>query len=332
MNEISKKPSSPSKLLTDNEPFDNPNTSTFNKQNSTTLDYLQKTSNKYLQSPQTSPNQSPLLQHKPLSSPSSTLCLYIVNSNKEQKGTFLLLTPCGAENGLRGVQDGTTYFGFEEKPGDHGIDYVIKPKEDNYDSRFVGKHFQIKFNTNDMKYYLKDLGHGFGTFIKVISWTKIMNNMLINIGENYIVFTFGESEELVTSENYGESGNSKETADMINVKVFSGNVKHYVMSFSPHKSPVTMGRNQECDILIDDSMLSRIHCTIEYKHTEGGWFISDGQLMERNAGIKKSTNGTWVYAFDNTAIEEGMVFKANHNLFTCSFNKGGKYDHMKGAK
>ena len=162
------------------------------------MDYLQKTSNKYLQSPKTSPNQSPLLQHKPLYPQSNNLYLYIINSNKEQKGTFLKLTPYGIENGIRGVQDGITYFGFEEKKGEHNIDYIIKPKEDNYDSRFIGKHFQIKFNTNDMKYYLKDLGHGFGTFIKVITWTRIINNMLINIGENYIVFTFGTDEELIT--------------------------------------------------------------------------------------------------------------------------------------
>ena len=288
------------------------------------MDYLQKTSNKYLQSPKTSPNQSPLLQHKPLYPQSNNLYLYIINSNKEQKGTFLKLTPYGIENGIRGVQDGITYFGFEEKKGEHNIDYTIKPKEDNYDSRFIGKHFQIKFNTNDMKYYLKDLGHGFGTFIKVITWTRIINNMLINIGENYIVFTFGTDEELITSENYGDNVNHKENVDVINVKIFSGNVKQNVLSFMPQKSPITMGRNQECDILIDDSMLSRIHCTIEYKHNERGWFIIDGTQMDMNAVNKKSTNGTWVYAFDNIAIEEGMVFKANHNLFTCSFNKGCK--------
>ena len=270
-----------------------------------------------------SANQSPIVATKPNVSKAKNLYLDVICSGKDQTSSLLTITPCGIENGIRSVKDGTTFFGFEEHKGEHGIDYLIKPKEEKYDNRFIGKHFQIKFNPNDMTYYLKDLGHGFGTFIKVTTWTKITNNMLLNIGENYIVFTLGVEEELLMSEKHGVNDDNKgKYNNMINVKIFSGNIKHGVLSFVPEKSPITMGRSQECEILIDDSMLSRIHCTIEYKNS--GWFIIDGQKMEMKDVYKNSTNGTWVYAFEDVAIEEGMTFKANHNLFTCSFEKNYK--------
>jgi hypothetical protein len=64
-------------------------------------------------------------------------------------------------------------------------------------------------------------------------------------------------------------------------------------------------------------MLSRIHCTIEYRENVG-WIIRDGFLNKTKDGSmenKFSTNGTWIYAMDDTIINEGMIFKANHNLF-----------------
>ena len=74
---------------------------------------------------------------------------------------------------------------------------MIRPKEEKIDDRFIGRHFQIKFNPNDMNYYLKDLGHGFGTFIKILDLTELKNNFLLSIGENYIVFTLGLEEEMI---------------------------------------------------------------------------------------------------------------------------------------
>jgi hypothetical protein len=42
-------------------------------------------------------------------------------------------------------------------------------------------------------------------------------------------------------------------------------------------------------------MLSRIHCSIEYREF-GGWIIRDGYATKNKDGnyeIKNSTNGTW---------------------------------------
>lgn len=50
-----------------------------------------------------------------------------------------------------------------------------------------------------------------------------------------------------------------------------------------------------------------MQCRIE--HIDGKWQLSDGD------GVKKSTNGTWLYAEDPFPIHDGMLFKAGLVLF-----------------
>ncbi len=250
---------------------------------------------------------------------SKILKIEIISSSIEPKGNCLIINPLGLTESKREEKDGITYFGYEDNNKNKNknktsIDYIIEPKGDKCDERFFGKHFQIKFNYLDLNYYIKDLGHGFGTFIKIINWIEIKNNFLLNIGENYIVFTIGLEDEILLSENYSNK-NNENYDNMLNVKIFSGDIKHGIVSFLPEKSPITIGRSQDCEILIDDNMLSRVHCTIDFKNEK--WFIIDGTINEEG-NVKNSTNGTWIYAFEDTLIKDKMTFKANHNLFICS--------------
>ena len=50
------------------------------------------------------------------------------------------------------------------------------------------------------------------------------------------------------------------------------------------------------------------------------WFCKKWINIEklREEEIKKSTNGCWIYAYEEKQIENKMVFKANHNLFICN--------------
>ena len=195
---------------------------------------------------------------------------------------------------------------------------MIRPKEEKIDDRFIGRHFQIKFNPNDMNYYLRDLGHGFGTFIKILELTELKNNFLLSIGENYIVFTLGLEEEMIINE-HTSNNEDKEYNDLINLKIFSGNIRHGKLSFSPKQSPFIIGRSSDCEVIIDDSMLSRFHCTIKFMDNK--WYVLDGVIDKKTNKIKNSTNGSWKYAFEDTVIVDGMTFKANHNLFICSFSE-----------
>lgn len=168
-----------------------------------------------------------------------------------------------------------------------------------------------------MEYYLKDLGHGFGTFIKITDWSEIKNNFLLNIGDNYIVFTLGLEEDMILNEHTSNNEN-EEYNNLINLKIFSGNIRHGKLSFNPKQSPFIIGRSPDCDVIIDDSMLSRFHCTLKF--IDSKWYIIDGTIDKNKNKVKPSTNGSWKYAFEETLITNGMTFKANHNLFICSFS------------
>lgn len=162
-----------------------------------------------------------------------------------------------------------------------------------------------------MRYYIKDLGLGTGVFIKFNDWITIKNNSLFNIGDDYILFCIGCSSQ---DENFpiGEDNLYR-----LSIKIFSGNKGFDPMYFNPKDSPITIGRNADCTIPIVDSKLSRYHCTIKFKDDQ--WMIQDG--IENIEGIKKSTNGTWIYAFDEIPITDKMTFKSNQTVYICNLSE-----------
>ena len=235
-------------------------------------------------------------------SENNCLDLEILNSWNLPIGLQLHLDEFGLKNSIRNKGDGFTYFGFQTEESlntEPFIDYLLGPKDQEYDEQFVGKHFQIRYDNDTKKYYIKDLGNGFGTFIKLINEQKIKDNLLINIGETYIVFSFNNDNE-----------------NEIIIKLFSGEEQQNTYTFnSDNQKCIIIGRDSYlCDIIIDDKMLSRVHCCINYKEKgeEKGWFIKDGNLQG-----KKSTNDTWFYSAEETLIYNQMIFKTNHNLFKC---------------
>jgi hypothetical protein len=75
------------------------------------------------------------------------------------------------------------------------------------------------------KYFILDLGNGFGTFIKLQSEIILRNNSLISLGESYLVCTIGMEDETVNSD-YNIKLNSlpeNDYSELLNIKIFSGN-------------------------------------------------------------------------------------------------------------
>ena len=239
----------------------------------------------------------------------------------------------GLENSLlkeREKEDKSiVYFGFQREEDlntNPYIDYLLYPKEDFYDNKFIGKHFQIRYDTDNKLYFIKDLGFGFGTFIKLTKDIKLKDNFLINIGETYIVFSLNQNENENETENNNsikdnDNNESENENNSINIKVFSGDEKcdNYNFDYFSNQT-ILIGRNASCDIIIEDKMLSRVHCSVFFvdseKEEERGWYLKDGNLNG-----KKSTNDTWFYSAEESLIENNMVFKTNHNLFKCIIEK-----------
>ena len=255
--------------------------------------------------------------------------LTIIESLYFQQGYTIKINSLGlVGESLRDIKDGNTFFGYIENENENnfnndnsyekgkGIDFVVKPRENSDENQNIeGRYFRIRFDANNMKYYIKDLGCGYGTFKKISKETKLKDSYLVNIGNSYIVFTFGIDE-------YDLDGNNIADADKIlNIKVFSEIPKAEPYFFNPQQfTKIFIGRDISCNIIVDDTLLSRVHCTIEYKQ-DGCWVISDGKIDDDLSQSRPSTNGTWLYLIEETEIEEGMIFKSNQNVYECHIIK-----------
>ena len=238
----------------------------------------------------------------------TNLDLEVINSWNLPKGLKLHINRDKLENSLRNAEDGKIFFGYDKDLANNKnylsdsvkLDYLLMPKDNEYNEKFIGIHFVIKYDENNYKYYIKDLGSGYGTFIKLVSPLRIINNLLINIGDTFIVFSLNEKNE------------------NISLKLFTGDEQTETYEFTPDKKIITIGRDKMSDIYIEDKLLSRKQCYIYYKNDENDkqknkWFIKDGDIKG-----KKSTNDTWMYSFKDTLIYDQMIFKTNHNLFKCN--------------
>jgi len=79
--------------------------------------------------------------------------------------------------------------------------------------------------------------------------------------------------------------------------------------FNIEDSPITIGRDKSCKIVLDSNIYSKIHTTIFYDVSNKAWVIDDGNLG------KRSTNGTWMLLENKIEIYEDQTFKVGNNIF-----------------
>jgi len=72
---------------------------------------------------------------------------------------------------------------------------------------------------------------------------------------------------------------------------------------------MVIGRSPNCDIRIEDELLSKMQSTIYFDQNAEAWVIEDGYQG------KSSTNGTWLYLNEEVTIRSGMLFKSNQTFF-----------------
>lgn len=148
------------------------------------------------------------------------LKLKVINSGNLPKGTVFIINPRGLENSDREVLDGYTYFGCKKKSLEKIINDVIIPiNESELTATQKSQNFMILYHIEKDTFIIKDLGKGFGPFIKVnhsyVFYIKVIkDNWMINIGETFLVFGI-ESMHLglprLTIKKFSgnESGNTK---------------------------------------------------------------------------------------------------------------------------
>lgn len=276
------------------------------------------------------------------------ITLEVISSPSLAPGTIITINPFGIVpeplnniKSLRNKSDGVVFFGYippnsPTNKAESIIDIQLPHKDSELSTlslgntstnQSVGKFFQIFFNPDHLKYYLLDCGFGYGTFVKIQSETILKDNSLINIGNSYISVSIGYEDDTIFSDGNIDpnkkipSQPNKDYNNNLNLKIMTKNIMYDPINFQPTKSSIRIGRNQNCEVVVEDNMLSRVHCTVEYRNNVG-WVIRDGVYntnKDGNVEVKPSTNGTWLFASEEMPIYEGLIFKSNNNLFKCNY-------------
>ena len=237
----------------------------------------------------------------PSSLPCPTLELKVLSSNSLPNSAVLRITDSGYEESQRGVRDGATYFGWRKgkssNPEDVN-DVDMNGAEQETLEKHCGRHFEIVYRTEKRSFWVRDLGIGFGAFLRLDEPYRLKDSTLLNIGESFVVVNFETATE-----------------GRLKLKLFGGPCKGEVFFFQADDydgSHIHIGRAPNCEVHIDDNLISKCHSNISYND---GWFVSDGDPEK----LRNSTNGTWLYLNESCELREGMVFKANQTLFEAHF-------------
>jgi hypothetical protein len=74
-------------------------------------------------------------------------------------------------------------------------DFVIPTKNEEEKEKHRGRQFQICFDPESMSYKIKDLGVGYGAFVKLTRPLILRDNFLLNMGESYLVANLIKNQE-----------------------------------------------------------------------------------------------------------------------------------------
>ena len=196
----------------------------------------------------------------------------------------------------------------DSKSKDFLLNDFIFPTEGNDDNYglYESPNFTIYYNIQDGNYYIKDFNTGVGAIMKIKKYA-MEGNTLINIGANYLVIYIEKNRILIKIFNNSILENtSQKEANNINCDMKQIDIDENI------DSNTTIGRSQHCDIIIEDMMLSKIQCSIEYNSKTKKIYLCDGDDK------KESTNGTWVFILNQTKITDNFMFKAEHTLFLAN--------------
>lgn len=84
----------------------------------------------------------------------------------------------------RGKRDGCVLVGSSQE-GELYNDIILP--EDDENSGIGKRHFILKYNIETKSYYLRDLGDGNGTFVRLDTPLLLKNGFIISFGDSHMV-------------------------------------------------------------------------------------------------------------------------------------------------
>ena len=115
------------------------------------------------------------------------LQITIIESPSVTPGTIIRMNQEGIIGSKRNAKDNRAFFGTYEGDNPYQInDYTIPQEEQGFGKR----HFMIEYDARLSSYFLKDLGDGTGTFIKIMHKTALNSNMIISFNSVHLAIFF----------------------------------------------------------------------------------------------------------------------------------------------
>ena len=92
-------------------------------------------------------------------------------------------------NALGGSSDGddSSMVELNDPQKDIVNDFIIPVCKKEDKERHAGRQFQIRYDEHADNYFIKDLQIGYGVFTETVGPVPLKDNLLINMGESYIV-------------------------------------------------------------------------------------------------------------------------------------------------
>lgn len=121
------------------------------------------------------------------------LKIKVVEGPEHTKNKSLEINACGLVGSKRNKNDGCTIIGSlgQRDNGDYLNDFVIAQ-----DDLGIGKrHLIIKYSIDDSHYYIRDLGDGSGTFVKLEQKLQLKNGYIVSFGDSHMTVNFFSSSE-----------------------------------------------------------------------------------------------------------------------------------------
>jgi len=115
----------------------------------------------------------------------------------------------------------------------------------------IGKrHMVIKYNEVDKKYYLRDLGDGSGTFVRIDNSRDLIlkHGFIISFGDSHMVVQFSSDIDQVTHK----------IVQKVTFKFLDGPKIDKSFTFDEKSEIIKIGRMSQCQIKFDDNSLSRL--------------------------------------------------------------------------
>ena len=166
---------------------------------------------------------------------------------------------------------------------DNNCDIII------HNNRVSRKHLQIIYTENG-KLTVTDLNSTNGTFLNGIELVSASSHPLKNKDKLHLS---GGNGVLIIIET------------LINESIL--NTQTNIIDILNKKNKINIGRNPDCDIILDNETVSRYHATIE-KTYNGEYIIQD--LSSRNGTF---VNGQKIKSFTNVKIND-KIFIGRHQI------------------